>query len=88
MKRTFTVHKPTEVNVEYPDYYEYDDTLRGKIVDAIVWRDEHTIRKYGTVRDRLFDTEMLPKVKDAIRELEEAYEVADRILSVLEKEKS
>lgn len=62
-----------------PDYYPYDETKLGKIVDILT--EPHSSSKRGTVRERLFE-DNADVVLDSIRQLDEAYTLARKIIEL------
>ena len=69
------------VELEVPDEYTYDESLRGQIADIIADVSNH---KLG-LRDDLFSDEKYV-IMNAIERLKDAYKKADAILELIKKQ--
>lgn len=78
-KRT-TVEK---IEIEFPDHYSWDDSVRGQIVDKLLLLQGYSNNTRGY--DLYHNDEQV--VLDAIRRLKELYCVADDILFLVTRAK-
>lgn len=79
-KLTYTKIVKKKTECEVPDYYGYDDTRLGKVVDFLL--KDYEIRG-RSVRDQMYDQEDGDQVEECIRKLERAYAQAREIAEIL-----
>lgn len=73
MKLTYKKVKEINETLDVPDYFGWDDTLSGKVVDILVGK---------RVRDDLFEEDEAV-IKNAVTRLEAAYKKADEIVELI-----
>lgn len=79
-KLIYTKITRAQTEREVPDYYGYDDTPLGKLVDYLLKDYEVRGRK---VRDQMYDCEDGNKVESCIDQIERAYVQAREIARIL-----
>lgn len=79
-KLTYTRTVKKQIEREVPDYYCYDDTPLGKVVDYLLKDDECQGR---TVRDRMNEHVDGDEVENCIHKLERAYAQARSFADIL-----
>jgi len=82
-RHTYTRVKKVEetVEVEIPDEYSSDETPRGRVVDIILKRLFY-VRDIDEVRWGVYSDEEA-RCTESIRQLKEAYQVADEIVAAM-----
>ena len=79
MKISFKKTETRTVTEDVPDEFGHDDSLRGKVVDALLLS---YIYRGRTVRDRLYDDDA-DTVEGAVHLLRGSYALADCILAAI-----
>jgi len=73
--KTYT--KQTEAEVSIPDFYDYDDSNRGKTADRVIM-----VMGHNPERVR-YDLDVKTCTLNSIEILKEAYYIADQIIKIL-----